>query len=1520
MTTRTSFDMLGRQIKERQSESDDEESDLEGSFDDEEEIISPAKFGAPLLTVQQRQQHLAPPQLTLSTLAPTSIERPLLRTRSTDGATVTTSNHSSNHATGLGGEENESLSEVKRTEVGNEFTIAEVPSPILTSPNLGLSGLSEKLAHLSSRDPSPAPSRKNSTSGPSKSFFSAFAASESTNNGAAQYPEGSSPNDMLRSPSVAAALIAQASKTGSRYGNDNVSSSALDESMLGKKPVRPSVTRPSSRRPSATASALQMDKSISAGPTPSDRTSNQRQTIRPIESGGQSTASASHMSTPGTSGKSTPLLTATSSSTRSKPMVLETSHLHLQTHAPSGRRMINQYVIEDELGRGVHGKVRLARDTETGEKVAVKIVEREGKKRLGQNSNAWSNRLSNKSTQTGASSPKGKEVDTKRSEGNPVVAIDTAYQQDTQNTNRQITTRFAPTPPLSPGSSLSKYQAAQLAARYGRWGEGAPSHDQELERQREKERKRLLWTTDQKVKREIAIMKKLAHENIVRLKEVIDDPASKKVFMVLEYMEGGEVQWKDERGFPTLTVDEARRTLRDVVLGLEYLHYQGIIHRDIKPANLLLDKDYKVKISDFGVSHFSYALLVASGGLPSMDSDTEKQKDPSLADDRELAKTAGSPAFFAPELCLAGEAPSIQTSMVNRHKPQSGSEFPWSEKDASSTPKDEHDTKSQIQSRPPITKAIDVWALGVTLYCLLFGNVPFTADNEFALFSVITKEDYELPGHMGADRIQIGPRRKRWIYHQPWTDEEGDVDEMHDNTKEADVDTSKLSEEALMVRDLLDRLLEKDPSKRIKLDEVKKHPWLTRDLEDPPLWLSETDPSHLPFVEVTNEDVETALTGFSKIKQTLKKLQNRFWAGFTGHAHERQNEKQRGSTEETMISNRGKRRRSKSASHARPNVQLIIADSSQASPQSTLQSRESTLSRSNHVGPNSHPPLAPSSGRPHHFFSRRRSVALDGNKQFLAKSAEKKSSRIFRNSYSQPGSRSHSPTNLDTFEHSSILADKEFVKINSDVGRSNSIRKKSSKRHEESVQPLSALSPIVSGKATEGESEILLPISGHEASVRSRRGGSRMRPASRGSLRGFEGFSLLHQPHKSVDALNNLSNEKDANSMRERNFSGSTTSSQGPSRPRSRSRLSEVFRHVWPGGGHGGEDPIKHSRFRSRPQTAVNSAAVSPSLDKSVKMLQQEQRSVSEGVTSKTNVEVVHSLPLKEEKVKHQSDIKVSESRPSQSISSLQNQQQQIQITKPEHETPKAIDVDEYDVDWDISDDDSDIHRRESSKGDFPGQIWHGTSDGWKMANIIDQQDSSSASETKNTRTHESPTPSVEGGYNVFKPPFKGKFQLAGNGERPKFERFTTGTDSSSDHGLPLETQDLSSLRRAGELDTVDQSKSIRMPVATHSYIPGPEVAPGDLTIMSDDRFADADEITHDYEEEGEEEGSGAPDSQSKQHGSSTDGSGQVRKSFAPFMQRGHSVVSSSHASDTVSAIDDDDVGVSFKAGRRNGQ
>ena len=47
----------------------------------------------------------------------------------------------------------------------------------------------------------------------------------------------------------------------------------------------------------------------------------------------------------------------------------------------------------------------------------------------------------------------------------------------------------------------------------------------------------------------------------------------------------------------------ARQLFRDLILGVEYLHYNGILHRDLKPSNLLLDDTGHLKIADFGLSH-----------------------------------------------------------------------------------------------------------------------------------------------------------------------------------------------------------------------------------------------------------------------------------------------------------------------------------------------------------------------------------------------------------------------------------------------------------------------------------------------------------------------------------------------------------------------------------------------------------------------------------------------------------------------------------------------------------------------------------------------------------------------------------------------------------------------------------------------------------------------------------------------------------------------------------------------------
>ncbi|BGP14522.1 hypothetical protein JCM10213v2_002471 [Rhodosporidiobolus nylandii] len=507
-----------------------------------------------------------------------------------------------------------------------------------------------------------------------------------------------------------------------------------------------------------------------------------------------------------------------------------------------GRRMVNQYVRLKTIGQGSHGKVWLCaeptvREDEEGEEGEEDFPAAEGEGGEG--------RTRRRRRRT-ASERWEDDIDSGRVQYCAIKSV----------------ARDGPGAASGGrGKSLRAAAKSKKASAQGSGGIGA----------------------DDKVKREVAIMKRLDHPNIVRLKEVIDDAKSKKVFMVLEFMAGGQVVWQDENKQPTMTVDEARRTFRDVVLGLEYLHYQGIIHRDIKPANLLWTEDHStVKISDFGVSHVSEALLRCSADDPAACSGHD-------GDDKALRKTAGSPAFFAPELChpaeltptpnghpasnagpykLGGSEPDAyfsygidSTHLAPSPSPspdyvQGGAVYSPSSVSPNGIPLSSKlisvplppPTPHTPRARPPVGKGIDVWALGVTLYCLLFGDTPFTARTEYELYNVIVREAVRVPSRMG--------REGAWTGVPPGWEGCGDGAEGRE------------------VVDLLGRLLEKDPTKRITLDEVKHHPWVLRNLSSPDNWLHTTDPGRIDHVTVTEEDVEHATQERGSV-DTLPPIRNR---------------------------------------------------------------------------------------------------------------------------------------------------------------------------------------------------------------------------------------------------------------------------------------------------------------------------------------------------------------------------------------------------------------------------------------------------------------------------------------------------------------------------------------------------------------------------------------------------------------------------------------------------------------------
>lgn len=263
------------------------------------------------------------------------------------------------------------------------------------------------------------------------------------------------------------------------------------------------------------------------------------------------------------------------------------------------------------------------------------------------------------------------------------------------------------------------------------------------------------------IREEIAIMKKLYHPNLVSLIEVLDDPEEDSLYMVMEYCKNGVVMkvGLEQRADP-YDEEQCRHWFRDMILGIEYLHAQGIIHRDIKPDNCLVTEDGVLKIVDFGVSEM-------------FEKDSEMN----------TAKSAGSPAFMPPELCVA------------KHGQVSG-------------------------------RAADIWSMGVTLYCLRFGRIPFEQAGMMELYESIKNDPVQLDNCDGE------------------------------------------------LRDLMLRLLDKDPQTRIPMEELREHPWVTRNGLDPLLPREENVKT---LVEPPTEaELNAAITGNMGRLLVVMKAVNKF--------------------------------------------------------------------------------------------------------------------------------------------------------------------------------------------------------------------------------------------------------------------------------------------------------------------------------------------------------------------------------------------------------------------------------------------------------------------------------------------------------------------------------------------------------------------------------------------------------------------------------------------------------------------
>ncbi|KDP37292.1 hypothetical protein JCGZ_06746 [Jatropha curcas] len=114
--------------------------------------------------------------------------------------------------------------------------------------------------------------------------------------------------------------------------------------------------------------------------------------------------------------------------------------------------------------------------------------------------------------------------------------------------------------------------------------------------------------------REVAIMKRLRHPNIVLFMGAVTQPPNLSI--VTEYLSRGSLYRLLHKSGAREALDERRRLSMayDVAKGMNYLHKRNppIVHRDLKSPNLLVDKKYTVKVCDFGLSRLKANTFLSS--------------------------------------------------------------------------------------------------------------------------------------------------------------------------------------------------------------------------------------------------------------------------------------------------------------------------------------------------------------------------------------------------------------------------------------------------------------------------------------------------------------------------------------------------------------------------------------------------------------------------------------------------------------------------------------------------------------------------------------------------------------------------------------------------------------------------------------------------------------------------------------------------------------------------------------------
>ena len=212
------------------------------------------------------------------------------------------------------------------------------------------------------------------------------------------------------------------------------------------------------------------------------------------------------------------------------------------------------------------------------------------------------------------------------------------------------------------------------------------------------------------LQRELKILHKLKHENIVKIKDF--QTTKRNNYVVIEYCNGGSLgdykKYYEKTHKTTLNEFFIQKIMRQITDGLEYMHSQDIVHRDIKLDNILLNFN---KFSNYAIKGV-LPPEIKYENISLYDSFTIKIAD--LGYSKELnASNMGSTILGTP----MNMSPDIIQNYVGTETKQ-------------------------------YNTSVDLWSLGTITYQLLTGKPPFIGKNYKEVFNHIMEGKYSLPSSL----------------------------------------------------------------------------------------------------------------------------------------------------------------------------------------------------------------------------------------------------------------------------------------------------------------------------------------------------------------------------------------------------------------------------------------------------------------------------------------------------------------------------------------------------------------------------------------------------------------------------------------------------------------------------------------------------------------------------------------------------------------------------------------------------